>query len=419
MDELSHWLGELGLAHAWVEPMAHIAAVVIAIVAAWMANFVAKKIIVRAVEVVIRRSSTDWDDLFLEHKVFNRLSQIAPALVIELYAKLVLAEVDWLRHTIEGAARIYMIVVAVRVFFSMFDVAQATYGRFEVARSVPIRGIVQALKIVVFLVAAILVLSVTLHEPPFFFLSGLGAMTAVILLVFKDTILGFVGGIHLSANDMVRPGDWIEMPEFGADGDVLDVSLTTVKVQNWDKTISTIPTYALVSNSFKNWRGMSDSGGRRIKRSIVLDMATVRFLEPDEISRLSRISRLSEYIERKRSELDEANVGIDLDVPANGRRLTNVGCFRAYLGEFLRAHPLIRKDMTFLVRQLPPTATGLPIEIYVFSGEQRWAHYEDLQSDIFDHILAVLGEFDLRVFQEPAGADLRALSPRSDASAAV
>jgi miniconductance mechanosensitive channel len=236
-------------------------------------------------------------------------------------------------------------------------------------------------------------------------------MTAVLLLIFKDAILGLVAGIQLTANKMIAVGDWIEMPKYGADGDVLDLTLTTVKVQNWDKTITTIPTYALISDAFKNWRGMQESGGRRIKRSIAIDMNSIKFCDEEMLERFRKIQYISEHIERKRKELQEHNrlLKVDDSSLANGRRLTNVGTFRAYIQAYLKNHPAIHQNMTFLVRQLAPSDHGLPIEIYVFSSDTAWVTYEAIQADIFDHLLAVLPEFDLRVFQSPAGHDFQQL----------
>ena len=231
----------------------------------------------------------------------------------------------------------------------------------------------------------------------------------MLILVFKDAILGFVAGIQLTANKMVARGDWIEMPDYGADGDVLDVSLTTVKVQNWDKTVTTIPTYALISNSFKNWRGMQESGGRRIKRSINIDVNTIKFCDEEMLARFGRIQHIAAYIEHKKEELAAYNQEqrADLSSLVNGRRLTNVGTFRAYVAAYLRHHPMVNQDMTFLIRHLAPTEHGLPIEIYVFCSDIVWANYEAVQADIFDHILAIVPQFDLRLFQAPAGSDFR------------
>jgi miniconductance mechanosensitive channel len=277
----------------------------------------------------------------------------------------------------------------------------------------PIRPLIQSLIIVLYLFASIYIISVLINRQPWHLFTLLGGLTAVTMLVFKDTILGFVAGIQIGAYDMVREGDWIEMPKYGADGDVIAVTVNTVKVRNWDKTISTIPTYALISDSFKNWRGMSESGGRRIKRSICIDMNTVRFADAAMLERFRRMKLLREYVDKKQEEIDSDNAqqGIDLsDTVVNGRRQTNLGIFRAYLIEYLRNHPKIHQGMTFLVRHLQPTPQGLPVEIYVFSSDKVWANYESIQADIFDHIIAALPEFELRVFQEPSGSDFARLS---------
>ena len=263
-----------------------------------------------------------------------------------------------------------------------------------------------------YFLAGIFVISILLNKTPVYLLSGVGALAAVLMLVFRDSILGFVAGIQLAANRMVSVGDWIEMPKYGADGDVLEVALTTVKVQNWDKTITTIPTYALISESFKNWRGMSESGGRRIKRAVNIDMSSIRFSDEEMLGRYEKIQYISEYIESKKHELEAFNQSENVDNAslANGRRMTNIGTFRAYVVAYLGNHPMINSDMTFLVRQLQPGQYGLPIEIYVFCSDKDWANYEAIQADIFDHILAVMPEFDLRVYQNPTGADFRMLN---------
>ena len=277
------------------------------------------------------------------------------------------------------------------------------------------------MKILLYFLATILIISIFLSKSPMYLISGIGALAAVLMLVFRDAILGFVAGIQLAANKMVAQGDWIEMPNYGADGDVLEVALTTVKVQNWDKTITTIPTYALISGSFKNWRGMQESGGRRIKRSVNIDMSSIRFCSEEMLERFERIQYISEYIESKKNELKQFNEAAEVDYAslANGRRMTNVGTFRAYVIAYLKGLPVISQDMTFLVRQLQPTENGLPMEIYVFSKDQVWANYEAIQADIFDHILAVVPEFDLRVYQNPTGNDLRNLNMNSKNKFAV
>jgi miniconductance mechanosensitive channel len=277
------------------------------------------------------------------------------------------------------------------------------------ARNKPIKGYLQLVKIIAFIVVAILIIAVLIDRSPLLLLSGLGAMTAVLMLVFKDTILSFVASVQLSSHDMLRVGDWLEMPALNADGDVIDIALHTVKVQNWDRTITTIPTWRLINESFKNWRGMSESGGRRIKRAIYLDQTSMRFLTDEERTNLKRFALIDEYLERKREELEEFNkallaAGRD---PVNTRRVTNLGTFRAYVAAYLKNHPRVHQGLTQMVRQLQPGPTGLPLEIYCFAATTAWVEYEGIQADIFDHIYAILPEFGLRVFQEPSGADMR------------
>ena len=286
-------------------------------------------------------------------------------------------------------------------------------------RTKPIKGYLQVLGILLYLIAGLLIVATLMDRSPLLFLSGIGAMTAVLLLVFRDTILSLVASVQLTSNDMIHVGDWIEMPKFGADGDVIDVALHTVKVQNWDKTITTIPTHALIAESFKNWRGMQDAGGRRIKRAIHVDLSTVRFLEDDEIDAFGRWELLGDYIARKRRELGEHNarVGGSGDATSGARRLTNVGTFRAYVERYLRAHPGVHADMTLLVRHQQPTELGLPIEIYCFTNTTEWAAYEGIQADIFDHVLSIVPQFGLRTFQSPAGADVAGLVERARAGA--
>jgi miniconductance mechanosensitive channel len=269
----------------------------------------------------------------------------------------------------------------------------------------------QVVKIVVGIAVGIYIFSALMNRSPVVLLGGLGAMTAVLLLIFKDTILGFVASIQLTGNDMIRMGDWISMPKYGADGDVIDLTLTTVKVQNWDKTITTIPTYALVSQSFQNWRGMDESGGRRIKRALNIDMSSITFCTDEMVDRFRRFRILGNYIAEKEKEITAWNntQSVSEEELVNGRRMTNVGTFRAYVTEYLRNHPMVKQDMTCMVRQLKPGEDGLPIEIYAFSSDQRWVQYEGIQADIFDHILAVLPQFGLRIFQNPTGADFRKL----------
>ena len=348
----------------------------------------------------------------MRQKTLNRLAHFAPALVIYLLTPFALEGLEWLITFIRDVLQIYMIIIMALVIDSLLNTVEDVYRNFRASKEIPIKGFIQVLKIALYFLVIIFITAILLNKTPIYLLSGIGALAAVMMLVFRDSILGFVGGIQLAANRMVAVGDWIEMPKYGADGDVLEVALTTVKVQNWDKTITTIPTYALISESFKNWRGMSDSGGRRIKRAINIDMSSIRFCDKEMLERFAKIQYISEYIEQKKDELEQFNQAAKVDNAslANGRRMTNVGTFRAYVVAYLSNHPMINMDMTFLIRQLPPSQYGLPIEIYVFSKDQVWANYEAIQADIFDHVLAVVPEFDLRVYQNPTGADFRMLN---------
>ena len=352
--------------------------------------------------------TASWDDVVMRHRVLQRVAHLMPALVIYHFATPVLAGYDQLTAVVRQGALIYMIVIAALAADSVVNVGVEIVRGSRLPRELPVRSIAQVLKLVVYAVTAISVLALVLGRSPLLLLSGLGAMSAVTMLIFKDTILGFVSGIQLSANRMVSRGDWVEMPKHGADGDVLDVGLTTVKVQNWDKTITTIPTYALIAESFKNWRGMAESGGRRIKRALYIDVGSIRFCDEEMLARFSKIQYIADYMKAKREEIANWNAarGVEPTSLADGRHLTNVGTFRAYVVAYLRHHPMVHQDMTFLVRQLAPTEHGLPIEVYVFSRDQVWSRYEAIQADIFDHLLAVVPEFDLRVFQSPSGRDV-------------
>jgi len=411
MNEIHPWWSQQ--VEAWgVDPrLASVGLAALLALLMWASTFVARRILLRIVERVASRTATDYDDIFVQEKVFHHLAHLAPAMVLRWGAPVALAGYQTVVEALETGAYLYTALIAVSVAFAVLNALLRIYESTRFARRLPIKPIVQVLKFVAAFAAALTLISTLLGRSPLVLLSGLGAFTAVLLLVFRDPILGLVGGIQLVSNDMVRVGDWIEVPKYGADGDVIDVSLTTVSIQNWDKTISTLPTYSLLTDTFRNWRGMDESGGRRIKRSVNIDLSSVRFCDEELLARLKRIQAISEFIESRQTEIETHNRehGIDSSSPVNGRRLTNVGIFRAYLQAYLRQNRHIHGEMTFLVRQLQPTAQGLPIEIYVFSKDQRWVEYERIQADIFDHLLAALAVFDLRVYQEPTGWDLREL----------
>ena len=379
----------------------------LAVVGYLMARWLIRAIISR----VAARTRFTWDDFLVQRRFFPRVAHFVPAMVIYFCAAYFPsgAGQPWTAW-VQQAALSYLVLAGVLAVDAVLGVLVDVYSTRERARTNPIKGFVQGAKILLYLVGGVLFFATLMRRDPTGIVAGIGAVTAVLLLVFKDSILGLVASIQINVNNLVNLGDWIEMPKYGADGDVVDITLTSVRVRNWDNTYTTIPTYALIADSFKNWRGMQEAGGRRIKRALAIDMTSVRFCDEAMLGRFERANLLTDYVRSKRQELAEFNRTHQLDDSAiNGRRLTNLGTFRAYLRQYLRSHPKTEQNMTLLVRHLAPTADGLPIEIYVFSADTAWGSYEDMQADIFDHILAVLPEFDLRVFQHPAGSDFRRL----------
>jgi miniconductance mechanosensitive channel len=371
--------------------------------------WITRRVLLKLVASVAERTTTDWDDILVGRGVFRQLAWIAPGLVVYYFAFLFEGESEML---VQRLVLVYTVIILIATFSRFLNAVNDIYNRTsEKARELPIKGYLQVVQIVVVLIGIIVIFSTLLDQSPWGILSGLGAATALLILVFRDTILSFVASIQLATNDMVRIGDWISMPQYGADGDVIDVALHTVKVQNFDKTISTIPTHKLMDDSFRNWRGMAESGGRRIARAVNVDMTSVRFLEDEDIEQLSKVALLRDYLPAKLEEVKAWNEAHEVDPssPVNGRRLTNLGTFRAYMIAYLRSHSMLNRDMTLLVRHLPPSSEGLPMQIYAFSKDQVWANYESIQADIFDHLLAVLPVFGLRVFQRPTGHDVQAL----------
>ena len=413
LNILQQILLEWGLGEDFAATGARTSVSILVALAALIAHRLARGPVLRTITSLIRRTNTQWDDALIERGVLHRLAHLVPGLVIYRLAPLALVGHARLQEIVDTGVLVYLVLTSMLVIDALMSTTVDIYRSTETSREISIKGLIQFLKVILYFLCGVFVVSVLLGKSPFYLLSGLTALTAVLLLIFRDAILGLVAGIQLSVNRMVARGDWIEMPKYGADGDVLDVTLTTVKVQNWDKTITTIPTYSLISESFKNWRGMQDSGGRRIKRSVYIDISTVKFLDEQMIERFGKIQYITDHIERKKQELAEYNElnQVDLSHLANGRRMTNVGTFRAYVEAYLKNHPQISQEMTFLVRQLAPTPKGLPIEIYVFCKDKVWANYEAIQGDIFDHILAIIPVFDLQAFQEPAGKDFRGLNP--------
>lgn len=408
---LHDWLINAGINESTSQVLVDCSFFLLLIIVSMLTYFITKKVLLSVINQLTKKSKNKWDDILAEQKFFRKLAYLVPSYIIYIFTPVVLGKYPQVVSAIETVLTIYMIVVVLLAINAFLNAISNIYQDFSIAKSKPIKGYIQVAKIIVGLIGAIIILANLFGKNPLGLIGGLGAFSAVLLLVFKDPILGFVGGIQLSANNMVAPGDWISMPKYNADGTVTDIALTTVKVQNWDKTISTIPTYALISDSFQNWRGMEESGGRRIKRSVNIDMKSVKFCSSEMLDKFNKISDVKNYVVNTQKELEAYNEEKDIDnsILVNGRRQTNLGVFRAYLRGYLQNHPNINEHMTFLIRQLQPTEKGIPMEIYVFSKIQEWAKYEDLQSDIFDHVLAVIPEFDLKVFQNPTGDDFSKL----------
>jgi miniconductance mechanosensitive channel len=385
-----------------------LAALALVVAVAGLLHVITRRVLLHAVRAVVRRTRLGWDEVLFDERVLRRAALLVPLLVVQLGIEAVPGLAPELEGLIQRGLDAALIVVGVLVIDSLLSALHALYARLPLAGRRPIKSYVQLAKVFIYAVAAVFVIARLADRSPWFFMSGLGAMMAVILLVFRDTLLSLVASVQLTNNDLVRVGDWIQMPQFDADGDVVDIALNNVKVQNWDKTVSVIPTHKFLEHSFKNWRSMYEGGGRRIKRAIYINSATIRFLTEEEIARYSRFALLKDYMAQKCAELAEYNARFahDPSVVPNARRFTNIGTLRAYIVAYLRSHPKVHQELTFLIRQLAPTPEGVPIEIYVFTNDTRWAEYEAIQADIFDHVLSMVPEFGLRVYQRPSGHDV-------------
>jgi miniconductance mechanosensitive channel len=372
---------------------------------------ISRRIIVQILHEIAKRTETTWDDIMVERRVFHRLAYLAPAILIHSLMPSMLVNYETWTLLLQGALKIYMVLIIIIVLDAFFSSMIEIYQNYEISKFKPIKGYIQIMKIIIYLISGIIIISILIDKSPVYLLTGLGAISAVLMLIFKDTLLGFVASIQLSSNDMLRPGDWITINKYGADGTVVDINLTTVKIENFDKTITTVPTYSMISDAFQNWRGMQESGVRRIKRSVIINMNSVKFCTPEMLDAFKKIHLISEYITDTQVLLEENNAfnNIDDSVVVNGRRQTNLGVFRAYLQAYLNNNENLSKENTIIVRQLQPTEKGLPIEIYAFSNILEWDKYEDLISDIFDHIYAVVPQFELQIFQNPSGSDFKSL----------
>lgn len=415
VNELNHFksllltlLAKIGLEVDMSSLWYQAAALLCLLVGAWILFKISHLIINNYVSALIKKTKVQWDDELHAHGFFTRSAHLVPAILLYVCAPWLFNPDSGLLVGIQKASVVYAILVAVSIGSAMLNTLQDVYNASALAKRAPISGFIQVGKLLLSVIATLLIIANILDRSPLLLLSGLGAITAILLLIFRDTILGFVAGIQIAANRMVNNGDWIEMPKYGADGNVLEVGLTTVKIQNWDKTVSTIPTYNLISDAVKNWRGMEESDGRRIKRAILIDIHSVKFCDQSMLDAFSNIRYIKAYIEQKREALVEYNQNAhikDTDL-INSRRLTNLGTLRAYMTEYLRNHPAINHNMTLMVRQLPPTELGIPVELYCFSRQKDWVEYEGIQADIFDHLLAMLPNFQLRAYQRVSNIPL-------------
>lgn len=405
IDEMLIGWGITPATAAWMD---EIVALVLILLLAFTADAICRKVLLKVVARIVRQTKATWDDILFDHSVMVHLSRLVAPIVIYLCMPVVFegaSVMDFVRRL----CLIYIIIVFLSFLNSFLKAAYAVYSEKESLRDRPLKGLFQTVQVLMWFVGGVVIVAELINKDPLGILAGLGASAAVLMLVFKDSIMGVVSGVQLSANDMLKVGDWITMPKYGANGYVIEVTLNTVKVRNFDNTITTIPPYLLVSDSFQNWRGMRESGGRRIKRSINIDMSSIRFCTPEMLEKYRRIQLLKDYIDRTEEAVREYNEEnhIDNNVLVNGKRQTNLGVFRAYLTAYLKSLPVVNTELNCMVRHLQPTDHGLPVELYFFTTVKDWIPYESVQADVFDHVLAIIPEFGLRVFQSPSGADFR------------
>ncbi len=410
-DSIKTLFDPLGLQPQTSDYLGRFTLIVLVIFLSWLCYFICKKFLITGIGRIVRKTKTTWDDRIFTEKLLRDFSHLAPAIVLFLLLPVALPDRSEILTIADKLCRVYIIAVSLRfvnTLLAVFFEAISTHSAF---RGRSLKGFLQVVQILVIFIGIILIISTIIDQSPAKLFAGLGASAAILTLVFKDSLVGLIAGVQLTVNDMVRTGDWIELPKYGIDGNVIDITLNTVKVRNWDNTILTIPPSTLMSDAFKNWRGMSESGGRRIKRSINIDMNSIRFCSEEMLEKYRKIEYIKGYLDRKEKEIQKYNSlhNVDQSVIVNGRRQTNIGIFRAYIEMYLRNNAYVNQNLTCMVRQLQPTEQGLPLELYFFSAEKRWIQYESFQSDVFDHLLAILPEFDLRIFQNPTGGDFQRL----------
>lgn len=407
------WLhNELGINQSMTQPLKMIILFVGMLVIAIVLWRIAQYLINRYIKRIVLKTAVSWDDALFKKKTFAKLGHIVPVVIISVLLPVIITDYPGWQAFVDKLMTLFIAFIIIRVFLAVISAANIFLSQSDRYKDKPIASFTQLAKILVWTFGIIIVVAIVVERNPIAILGAMGAVSAVILLIFKDTILGFIASIQLTINDMVRIGDWVSLPNYNTDGDVIEINLTTIKVRNWDKTISTVPTYFFVSDSFKNWRGMTEGGGRRIKRAVHFKVSSIQFCDEEALERYSKVTLVQPHIQSRRAEIEKYNAenNVDTDVSiVNGRRMTNIGIFRAYILQYIRQNPNINLDMTCLVRQLESTNVGVPLQIYCFSRMKSWVKYEEIQSDIFDHILATFPHFDLEVFENPASSDIRNL----------
>lgn len=407
---IDRWLIACGLSASKADQLDQFILFALLLLIAFGVDFICRFILLHIVSALVKRTRVTWDDILFDRSVLIRLSRMVAPLVLSLTIPMAFAGVESFGLLlISRLCNVLILITFLNFINALLKAIYTVYNSKEQFRDRPLKGLLQTAQVALWFIGGIVIIATLLGKSPLSLLAGLGASAAILMLVFKDSIMGVVSGVQLSANDMLKVGDWIAMPKYGADGTVIEVTLNTVKVRNWDNTITTIPPYLLVSDSFQNWRGMQESGGRRVKRSVNIDMNSVRFCTPEMLDKYRKIKLLADYIDQTEKVIKDYNKAqqIDNSVLVNGRRQTNLGVFRAYLNAYLHNLPTVNDEMTILVRHLQPTDRGIPVELYFFTRTTDWAPYEQIQADVFDHLLAIVPEFDLRVFQSPTGADFR------------
>lgn len=412
MNDLKNWVEQIlsryNVTEAMVPYVAMLILLVLTFLVIYLLREITRRILLTVVGKFVRRTRTHWDDLLIKHKLFPAIASLVSVLILTATIPAIFRDFPRLQPFLEKLVEVYFLLVILRIIVAFLKGSEDHLSASELFKEKPIASYFQLGRLILYVTIFILGLSILLGKSPFYFLGAFGAMTAVLLLVFKDTILGLVASIQISTNDMIRVGDWVEMPKYNADGDVLAINLNTVKIINWDKTITTVPTYYFITDSFKNWRGMQQSGGRRIKRNLNINTSSIRFVDEEMRESFKKIHLISDFISHRQSEIEKYNSEHTFDTTAliNGRRMTNIGVFRNYVISYLENHPGINQEMTLIVRQQQATALGLPIEIYCFTKSVKWLDYEGVQSDIFDHLFAAASYFGLEIFQSPTGSDI-------------